>query len=173
MLRFVSCSLIAAALLAASPAFAADKADQLVAALQVDEALESAFSSLAPLFGAQVLAELERQPGTKAMVSELATKGRGGRERMQAILAEEFLVELRKSYPHFRARIVKAYRAKLSDAELDAALQFFSGSAGAKFLSIQADFESTMKAEGEKVGAKAAMAAVPRAFERIEAENAR
>ena len=172
MRRFVSRSLVAAALLVAGPALAADKTDQLVAALKVDEALESAFSSLAPLFGTQVLAELERQPGTRDMVSELAAKGRGGRERMQEILAEEFLVELRKSYPHFNAQIAEAYRARLSDAELDAALQFFSGSAGAKFLSIQADFESTMKSEGEKIGAKAAMAAVPRAFERIEAENA-
>lgn len=171
--RFIAGSIAAVALFAASPALAADKSDQLVSVLKIDETLETTFVALAPLFGAQVIAELERQPSTKAMVTQFAANGRSGRERMEAILGEEFMSEMRKSFPQIKARMAEIYRAKLSETELDALLQFYSSSAGAKLMAIQADLASTLKQEGEKIGAKAGMAAMPRAFERIEAELAR
>ena len=173
MRGLVSGSMIIASLLFASPVLAADKGDQLMTALKIDDALETTFTALAPLFGAQVIAELERQPATKSLVDQFATRGPGGRERMQAILAEEFLTELRKSFPQIKARMAQTYQAKLSDAEMDTLLQFFASSAGAKFMAIQKDLVSTLQAESGKIGAKAGMAAMPHAFERIEVELAR
>lgn len=173
MRRYIAGPIVAAALLVAGPAMAADKSDQLVEAMKLDDALESTFAGLVPLFGSQVLAEMERQPGTRTMVAEFAARGPGGRERMEAILAEEFMIELRRHFPQIKAELARTYRAKLSDAELDAVLQFLGSSAGAKFITAQQDVESAMQETGEKIGAKAAMAAMPRAFERIEAELAR
>ena len=68
MRGLVSGSMIIASLLFASPVLAADKGDQLMTALKIDDALETTFTALAPLFGAQVIAELERQLQTDTLL---------------------------------------------------------------------------------------------------------
>ena len=154
----------------AAPASAADPAAQLVETMQTERALASVFRDLGPLFGAQVVAQLEREEATRATIQEITTKGRGGRERLEQILAETFLAEMRKSFPEIKAELAAAYREKLTTAELEELNRFFSSGVGAKYVGLEPVFEAKLKSVGESVGMKVGMAVLPRAMERVEAE---
>jgi len=165
-------TLAAALLLSATPALAAqtDRASELVALMGVEAKLDEVFSTLVPMFGTQVVAQLETDKGTSGTVRNLIENGRGGRERLQTILAEEFLGELRKTYPAMIADFTSAYRAALSPAELDAAIAFLKSPAGQKFIATEKQTQASMKAIGERAGMTAGMAAVSNGFARAQRE---
>jgi hypothetical protein len=165
-------TLTAALLLAAPPALAAepDRAAQLVALRGVEAKLDEVFSTLVPMFGTQVVAQLESDKGTSGAVRNLIENGRGGRERLQKILAEEFLAELRKTYPAMIADFTSAYRNALSPSELDAAIGFLKSPAGQKFIAAEKQTQTSMKAIGERAGMSAGMAAVSNGFARAQRE---
>lgn len=165
-------TLTAALLLAAPPALAAepDRAAQLVALMGVEAKLDEVFSTLVPMFGTQVVAQLESDKGTSGAVRNLIENGRGGRERLQKILAEEFLAELRKTYPAMIADFTSAYRNALSPSELDAAIGFLKSPAGQKFIAAEKQTQTSMKAIGERAGMSAGMAAVSNGFARAQRE---
>lgn len=165
-------TLTAALLLASPPALAAepDRASQLVALMGVEAKLDEVFSALVPMFGTQVVAQLENDKGTSGAVRNLIENGRGGRERLQKILAEEFLAELRKAYPAMLADFTAAYRSALSPTELDAAIAFLKSPAGQKFIAAEKQTQASMKAIGERAGMTAGMAAVSNGFARAQRE---
>lgn len=165
-------TLTAALLLSAPPALAAepDRAAQLVALMGVEAKLDEVFSTLVPMFGTQVVAQLENDKGTSNAVRNLIENGRGGRERLQKILAEEFLAELRKAYPAMLADFTAAYRGALSPTELDAAIAFLKSPAGQKFMAAEKQTQASMKAIGERAGMTAGMAAVSNGFGRAQRE---
>ena len=165
-------TLTAALLPAAPPALAAepDRAAQLVSLMGIEAKLDEVFSTLVPMFGTQVVAQVESDKGTSGTVRNLIENGRGGRERLQKILAEEFLAELRKTYPAMIADFTAAYRNALSPAELDAAIGFLKSPAGQKFMAAEKQTQASMKAIGERAGMTAGMAAVSNGFARAQRE---
>ncbi|BBE32486.1 DUF2059 domain-containing protein [Sphingosinicella microcystinivorans] len=165
-------ALATALMLAAPPAHAAepDRAAQLVTLMGVEAKLDEVFSTLAPMFGTQVVAQLETDQGTSGTVRNLIENGRGGRDRLQKILSEEFLAELRKTYPAMIADFTSAYRNALSPGELDAAITFLKSPAGQKFVAAEKQTQASMKAIGERAGMTAGMAAVSNGFARAQRE---
>ncbi len=164
--------LVAASLLSASPALASgqDRGAELVKLLNVEAKLDEVFATLAPMFGTQVIAQLERDAGTSATVQNLIANGRGGRERLQSIFADQFLVELRKAYPAMIDSFKTGYGAALSPAEMEATITFLKSPAGKKFLAAEQQAQANMKAAGERAGMTAGMAAVTNGFERAQRE---
>lgn len=161
----------ALALGAATPALAFDKADEVVELLQLRDALDKLFDGLAPMMASATVAQLS--DGKLTVVSELIKNGRGGRDRLTAIVSEEMLAELRKNYPEFLAAAAQQYREAMSEAELDAVLAFYRSPAGAKLLQQQTAMENSMGKLGERIGMKAGSIALPRALERAEREMTR
>ena len=165
-------ALAATLLLSAAPALAAepDRASELVRLMGVEAKLDEVFTTLVPMFGTQVVAQLESDNGTSGTVRNISENGRGGRERLQKILAEEFLAELRKAYPAMLDDFPAAYRAELSPSELDAAIGFLKSPAGQKFMAAEQQTQVRMKAIGERAGMTAGMAAVSNGFARAQRE---
>lgn len=149
---------------------AGDPAAQLVETLETDRVMENIFSDLAPLFGAQVVAQLSSQAETRAMIDRFVTQGRGGRERLQAILAEEFLNGIRGRFPEVKAEIAEAYRANLTEAELVELNRFFSRGVGAKYLAMAPEVQKHLETLGQRIGMEVGARALPRALERAETE---
>lgn len=162
--------MFAVALAAAHPAAAADRADALAQMVGSDEKLDLVFNRLSPVFGTQVVAYMLGDKATKPMIEKVIAEGRGGRARLEAILSEEFLVEIRKSYPSMRDEMAAVYREKLTAAQIDELARFFASGAGAGFLALDVQMDARLAAAGEKTGAKAGIDALPRALERVEAE---
>jgi hypothetical protein len=164
--------LAAAILLPALPVHAAeaDQAAELVALMGVEAKLDEIFSNIVPMFGTQVVTQLEADSSTSSTVRQLIENGRGGRERLQKILAEEFLAELRKTYPAMLAELTTAYRSALTPAELGATIAFLKTPAGQKFMAAEQVTQARMKAAGERSGMTAGAAAVSNGFVRAQRE---
>lgn len=165
-------TLAATLLLSAAPALAAepDRAEQLIGLMGIEAKLDEVFSTLAPMFGTQVVAQLEADQSTSGTVRNLIENGRGGRDRLQKILSDEFLAELRKTYPTMLTDFTAAYRSALSPAELDAAIGFLKSPAGQKFMAAEKQTQARMKAIGERAGMTAGMTAVSNGFARAQRE---
>lgn len=157
---------------AAIPAHAqaADAADELVQLLAIERKLDAVFTDLAPLYGSQVVAQFMSDKSTSAIVSNLVTNGRGGRERLEAILSEQFLLELRKSYPTMIAEVKSAYGAALAPNEVKATVDFLKSPAGQKFLAAEVTTQEQIKGAGQRAGMTAGMAAASAGFARAQRE---
>jgi Uncharacterized protein conserved in bacteria (DUF2059) len=159
----------APALAQAAPAGTA-KAKQLVDSLDYDRKLESGFALLSPLFGAQMVTQLEANPASGAYVRDLADRLPGGRERLSQLLSEEYLAEMRKAFPAIKAELASFYASRFSEGEMDELIHFFTTGTGAKWTALEAAVQSHMKAVGERYGTQAGMAAGAQAAQRAEAE---
>jgi hypothetical protein len=166
----------AAALLVTSPALsqpapaASAKARAVVELLGTEQILDTMFRDLSPLVGAQIVSVLENTPATRLYAEGLIGRLAGGRERLVAIFAEEFLAEIRLAYPDVKAETARLYQSHFSETELDQLHRFYSTGAGAKFLRLQPEFQEQMRLFGQGKGRLAGEKVGPRGLERAEVE---
>jgi len=146
------------------------KATALVTLLKGEQLVDRMYTRMAPLAALQVAAMLEAGPATRPYSERLANRLPGGRERLVAVLGEEFLSEMRKTIPEVMLAAAVAYDRRFTPAEMDDMIRFFSSGTGAKYLSLQPDMQRELEPIGGALGEKAGEAAAPKALRRAEQE---
>jgi hypothetical protein len=139
---------------------------RLVALTKTEVVLDRMFQQLVPLMVGNVVAGIERAPDAPADL-KLRFADTTTRNQATAILGEEVLKSFRKRYPDVAAEAAKAYAATFSEADLQAAIAFYSTPAGQRFIDAQPWLQQTLGQAGQKVGMAAGAEAVPAAFARI------
>jgi hypothetical protein len=142
----------------------------LVAVLKGDVIVDRMYAQMAPLAAVQVAAMMDAGPATRPYAERLANRLPGGRERLVALLSEEFLREMRKTTPELMRAAAAYYDRRFSPDEMDEMIRFFSSGTGAKYISVQPDMQRELEPIGQALGEKAGKIAAPRALRRAEQE---
>jgi len=145
-------------------------AARLIDLLQIDRTLDAMFVQLAPGFGQSVLGILATNPQTKAAIDKLVTEAPENRDRMVAILGQEFVTSVKRQYPGFKRQMAQEYATAFTLDELTAISGFYSSGPGAKALTLIPQLQAKMSVAGQAMGRLAGEEAGRRAFERIEQE---
>ena len=147
-----------------------DAARRLVETMQIDRSLDALFAKLAPNFAQSVIGVLATNAQTKGVIDHLVVAAPGNRDRMVAILSQEFLTSIKRQYPSFKTQMTGEYAAAFTLDELTAINAFYSSGPGAKALAIMPELQARMGAAGQSLGRTAGEEAGARAFQRIEQE---
>jgi len=158
---------------AAQPSAAAARgsAEALVDLMGIEAKLDKTFAALGSAFGGLVIAQAQTEPQGAAWVNGLIAKLPGGRDRLVQILGEEYLKEIRKTYPALKAKVAEAYRGHFTDAELQEMIRYYSSGVGAKQLAFEAELQDIMAESGREAGREAGSAAAVAAMRRAERES--
>lgn len=149
----------------------ASNADRVIELLKLEETLDSLFEPLIPLYSGNVIAALERD-STMPEVIRSKLGNVDSRQRVAAIIGEEFLIGVRKRYPDMKAELIAEYRAQFSEAELAELADFLASGTGAKWLAASPALQARMGKIGEQIGSEEGIKSFPRALKRIEEEGA-
>ncbi|WP_033922601.1 DUF2059 domain-containing protein [Sphingomonas sp. 37zxx] len=169
--------LIAVSLSAAMPAAAqisqpADSArlaaaQRLLDKMDTEATLRRQFEAMAPGFAESVVAMLEARAETRDTMAMLIEKGEGGRDRLNQILAQEFMASMAKQFAPIKARAAAEYAAAMTVEELEAISAFYATGPGAKALEVMPELQRKMIAVGQELGrvagAEAGRAGIERA----------
>lgn len=147
-------------------------AKKLVALTKIDSTLESMFVQLSPSFARSVLGELLADPSTRPVIDALLSKAPDNRERMIAILSQEFMRSVKSRFPSLLDQVARRYAEVFTADELNAINAFYSSGPGAKALTLLPQLQVTLSKDGRELGKAAGQEAGLRAFRRIEAEMA-
>jgi hypothetical protein len=136
----------------------ADHADRLAAATKLVETmhLDQQFDALLP----QVI---------DAMMSTLVRGNTGREELIRQILTEEFMTAFAAQRPAMLTIYREIYARNLTLAELEAMDRFYKTPIGQSVLSKTSKLTQDGVASGMDIGRKAAMAAMPQIFQRMQA----
>lgn len=145
-------------------------AKKLVALTKIDSTLESMFVQLSPSFARSVLGELLADAATRPVIDALVSKAPDNRERMIAILSQEFMRSVKSRFPGLLGQVARRYAEVFTADELNAINAFYSSGPGAKALTLLPQLQVTLSQDGRELGKAAGQEAGLRAFQRIEAE---
>lgn len=147
-----------------------DAAKRLIDTMQIDRTLDALFLQLSPSFAQSVIGVLATDADTKGVIDRLVTAAPENRDRMVAILSQEFLTSVKRQYPGFKTQMAREYAAAFTLDELNAITAFYSSGPGAKALAIMPQLQAKMATAGQSLGRIAGEEAGARAFKRIEEE---
>lgn len=157
----------------AKPVIAPDRlaaAKRLIAMIKLERTFDLMFVQLAPNFAHAVIGSMATEPGTKGLIETLTSRAPENRDRMAAIISQEFLRSIQKRYPALLDKAAEEYAAVFTADELTAIADFYASGPGAKVLALTPQLQATMGKHGEALGAEAGAEAGRRAFERIARE---
>jgi hypothetical protein len=170
-------ALAALALTVAAPALAQAvdpgamaSAERLMEAMDVKGQFELMFQVSAPMMAKSAVAQLEVSPTTRPMMEALSGGDYARKQRMEAILAEEYLAAFRVQMPRLIREMAREYAAAMTGAELDALTAFFRSGAGAKYVKLQPDLQRKLTQVNQQIGMEVGMVATPKALERAKTE---
>ena len=153
---------------ATSPAALA-AARKILVLMQVDRMITRMFDQLVPLMSSATVGALEANAATAPMIKAMADKP-GGRDRLLAIFAEEFTVEMKRQTPLLLEQTAKEYAAAFEERELNELIAFYSSGTGEKVVALMPELQQRMPIYGQQVGRAAGETAGRRAVERAMAE---
>jgi hypothetical protein len=145
-------------------------AERLIALMKVEATLDAMFVQLSPGFAQAVLGSLLGDPKTRPVIDSLVARAPDNRDRMIAILSQEFMAAIKRQYPAYLKRVAVAYATAFTAEELDAINAFYSSGPGAKALAVLPQLQIRLSQDGRELGRIAGQEAGGRAFQRIEAE---
>lgn len=142
-------------------------AKRLIGMMELKTVYDRLFIQLAPTFAQSVIGLMATEADSKAMIDAVVARDPGNRDRMLAILSEEFLVSMQRQYPELLDSAAKEYAAAFTTQELTEIANFYASGSGAKALKLMPQLQASMAKSGEALGRAAGMEAGERAFERI------
>jgi len=145
-------------------------AERLVETMQVGEQFEQMFGMMAPVMAQNALAQMEAGQASRGFYEELVKGDYARKQKLQSILAEEYLTAIRAQMPRMKREYAREYALVFSAAELDALSDFFSTGAGAKFVAQTAPLQTKFSQVGQRIGLEVGMVATPKALERARTE---
>ncbi len=175
MIRHLLC---AAATACAAPALAQSSpdsatlaaAERLIDVTRIGAQLEQMFAMMVPTMAKGAMAQLEAGQTTRAMFEQLTQNDYGRKQKLEAMLAEEFTTAIRAQMPRLKREYAREYAAAFSKAELDALSDFFSKGAGAKYVEQTPGLNAKLAATSQRIGMEIGMIAVPEALRRAKSE---
>ncbi|MEG3181201.1 DUF2059 domain-containing protein [Sphingomonas sp. LT1P40] len=172
----IRAAIAAASLALAAPAFAQGDpaaiaaAERLVEAMGVGQQFDQMFAMMAPMMAKNAMAQLEAGQASRPFFEELVKGDYARKQRMEAILAEEYLSAMRAQTPRMKREYAREYAGVFTAAELDQLAAFFSQGTGAKFIAETAGLQTKLGQVGQRIGLEVGMVATPKALERAKSE---
>lgn len=142
-------------------------ATRLVELLRIDATLDAMFLQLSPTFAQGVIGIMATDARSKATIDRIVTTAPANRDRMVAILAQEFLTSVKRRYPLFKSQMAQEYAAAFTPDELAAIIAFYTSGPGAKALAVIPQMQAKLAVAGQAIGQAAGEEAGRRGFERI------
>ena len=142
-------------------------AKRLLGMMKLEQTFDRMFVQLAPGFAQGVIGVMATEPDTKDAISALIARDPGNRDRMIAILSQEFLGSIQQRYPRLLARAAEEYAAAFTTEELTAIADFYATGAGAKALALMPQLQTSIGTAGQALGREAGEEAGRRAFAKI------
>ena len=147
-------------------------ARQMIDLLRLDQMYDAMFVQLAPAFAQAVLGAMATDAASKPLYDTLVARDHGSKDRMIAILSQEFMAAIKRQYPALKDGAAKEYAAAFTEQELRDILAFYSSGAGAKALALMPQLQTQLAVQGQALGRAAGEDAARRAMARIEREMA-
>ncbi|HET9509695.1 MAG TPA: DUF2059 domain-containing protein [Sphingomonas sp.] len=144
-----------------------EAAKRLVGAFNLEKTFDLMFVQLTPAFAQAVIGQMAMNPDTKDVIDTLITRDPGNRDRMVAVLSQEFLRSIQSRYPALLEKAAQEYAAAFTADEMTAIANFYASGPGAKALALVPQMQAKMSAHGEALGRQAGEEAGRRAFEKI------
>lgn len=145
------------------------EAHKLVSAIRVEDTINRMFVALAPTFAQSVVGALTGDAAGQALLAAIDAKP-GASDRFKALLASEYLGEIKKRVPHVLDELAVQYATLFTLDELRAINAFYGSGAGKKLVELQARVQQEMSTLGARVGAEAGRIAGEKAFEKLSIE---
>ena len=145
-------------------------AERLMTVMGVEAQFEQIFVISAPAMAQNAVAQLEASQTTREMMEALTKGDYARKERVKAILAEEYLAAFRAQKARMVREMAREYAIAFTAAELDELARFFGSGAGAKYVAQQPMLQEKLTKANQRIGIEVGMVATPKAITRAEAE---
>jgi hypothetical protein len=143
---------------------------RLIETMKVMDQLDQAYVAMTPMMAKSAMAQIEVNPSSRSLFEQL-TKGEYARkQKLEAIIAEEYLAAMRAQLPRLKAEYAREYAATFTIAEMETLNGYFAQGAGAKFIAQSAALQTRLGAIGQRIGMEVGAVAMPKAIERARAE---
>lgn len=172
MIRLVLAATLAfaAPVAAQTDSAALSASERLMAVMGVDAQLDQVFVISAPAMAQNAVAQLEASENTRTMMAELTKGDYARKERVKAILAEEYLAAFRAQKGRMVREMAREYATSFTAAELEELARFFGSGAGAKYVAQQPALQEKLTNANQRIGIEVGMVATPKAITRAGAE---
>lgn len=143
---------------------------RLVETMKVGDQLDQAYVTMTPMMAKSALAQIEANQASRPLFEQL-TKGEYARkQKLEAIIAEEYLAAMRAQLSRLKAEYAREYAATFTIAELESLNRYFADGAGAKFVAETGPLQARLSAVSQRIGMEVGAVAIPRAIERARKE---
>lgn len=172
MIRMIFAATLALALPAAAQTDSAalPAAERLMMVMGVEAQFEQIFVISAPAMAQNAVAQLEASQTTREMMDALTKGDYARKERVKAILAEEYLAAFRVQKARMLRDMAREYSTAFTTAELEELARFFSDGAGAKYVAQQPMLQEKLTRANQRIGIEVGMVATPKAITRAQDE---
>lgn len=151
---------------------ASDEAARMAAAfhlldlLHYDETLNRQIAILIPIVSGSVIGNMAASPDGKMLADALVERGKGGHDRLAAIIGEEFASAFKKRYAELKEAAAHEYATQFTLAELQDLTAFYATPVGVKLLSKISEIQQNVGKAGAQIGQQAGVEAGKKAIER-------